>query len=192
MNLDSLHRRVLAPDIQRLIRNRARSLCKTNGFRRQDLDDLVQELTLRLLQRLPAYDPERASLYCFALVVLDRVSKHLIQSRAAGCRDRSSTVSLDTTFVDSDLLPVPLSEQIDADDRGNRTGRFASSETELRDLSLDVRIVLDAAPDRLKRLAEELLTSNRREIARRHRVRPEKLRHWIGQLRAEFEKSGWN
>lgn len=190
MTLQSLQDRILDPDIQYLIRTKARQLARANGFRRCDRDDLAQELTLRLLQRLRAYDPAKASFYCFALVVLDRVGKHLIESRSAACRDSSTTTSLQTPVTDHDGDVVSLAVLVGMDERANRTGRFTNTEVETCALSLDVRETLDALPADLRRLARKLVTQSRAAIHRRTGEPESRLREQFVRLREAFEQAG--
>lgn len=190
MTVDSLFTRVLDPDIQFLIRAKARQLVRGVGFRRGDHDDLVQELTLRLLQRVKAYDPARASFYCFALVILDRAGNTLIESRAAACRDSSSTASLQTIVPDPDDAFVPLAALVSSDERSNRTGRFTDSEADARDLSLDVRSALATFPADLRRLARRLVTASRAEIRRRTGESETRQRDQFVRLRDALERAG--
>jgi hypothetical protein len=190
MTLDALRTRLLDADIQYLIRTKARQLSRAGGFGRGDRCDLEQELTLRLLQRLAAYDPEKGSFYCFALVALDRVGKNLLESRNAACRDSSGTVSLHTPVTSPDGDQSRLADQVGDAERDNRRGRFTATEAEARDLASDVRDVLDALPADLRDLADRLVTASRARIVRDTRLPDARVRELFARLRDEFERAG--
>lgn len=190
MTVESLFTRVLDPDIQFLIRAKARQLARGIGFGRCDREDLAQELTLRLLQRVKAYDPAKASFYCFALVVLDRVGKTLIEARAAACRDSSSTISLQTIVPDPEDDFVPMAALVNTDERSNRTGRFTDSEIDVCDLSLDVQSALANLPAKLRRLASRLVTASRAEIRRRTGESETRQREQFVRLREALKHAG--
>ncbi|CAN5469256.1 hypothetical protein BH11PLA2_BH11PLA2_21050 [soil metagenome] len=190
MTLEQLQSRLLDPDIRYLIRSKANQLTQANGFSRSDREDLEQELTLRLLQRIKAFDPARASFYCFALVVLERVAIHLIESRTAACRNSSGIVSLQTRVVSSDGATLPLSDLVGPNERSNRVGRFTASEDEARELTLDVLGVVATLPAPLRKLARQLITANRAEILRSTSQSETELRDQYRRLRTAFEDAG--
>jgi RNA polymerase sigma-70 factor (ECF subfamily) len=187
---DQLQTRLLDADIRFLIRSKANQLTQANGFSRGDREDLEQELTLRLLQRIKAYDPRKASFYCFALVVLDRVALHIIESRSAACRNSAGTVSLHTRVVSPDGATLALSDLVGPEERSNRVGRFTASEHEARELTLDVRSVVERLPAPLRKLARRLITTNRAEISRNTGQSESELRDQFRRLRTAFEDAG--
>jgi RNA polymerase sigma-70 factor (ECF subfamily) len=193
MTLEALHSRVLDSDIRYLIRTKARQLSRANGFQDHDRDDLEQELTLRLLQRLKAYDPAKASFYCFAIVVLDRVGKHILESRRAASRDTSTTLSLQMPrppHPRKEDDPTPLDQLIVPSDRANRVGRYTLPEDQLCELVLDVKSVVDTLPDDLRELARDLAVARRSEILRRTGESASHLRERCLRLRAALERAG--
>lgn len=190
MTIESLQARVLDTDIQFLIRAKARQLTRAKGFRRGDQEDLAQELILRLLQRLKAFDPARASFYCFALVVLDRSALTLLEARTAACRDSSTTLSLQMPDPEVEDDPTPLAQLVGLSDRANRVGRYTLPEDQLRDLVLDERAALDALPPDLGRMARDLTTARRSEIVRRSGEASAKVRERFLRLRESFEQAG--
>lgn len=190
MPLESLHARVLDPDIQFLIRAKALQLTRARGFRSGDQDDLTQELTLRQLRRLKAYDPAKASFYCFALVVLDRSASSLVEARTAACRNSSTTLSLQMPDPGVEDDPTPLADLIGPSDRANRVGRYTLPEDQLRELVLDVRADLESLPSDLKQLALDLSTAKRSEIVRRSGESRSRLRNRILRLREALEQAG--
>lgn len=165
MNPELLHARVLDNDIQYLIRTKARELCRVPGIRRDERDDIEQELTLRLLQKLQSFNPRKSSFYCFAGVVIDRVSKNLLRDRFCGSQPPAGVVSLQMLVVSPEGDIVRLAELVADAERDNRRGRYTASETELTDLKIDVGAVLATLPPDLRELAQRLTTSSLRQIA---------------------------
>lgn len=190
MTLESRQARVLDADIQRLILRKAHQLCRRAGFRRGDLDDLVQDLTLRLLERLDAFDPERGSFYCFALVVLDRVAATAATSRAASCRDASTTLSLESPDPRAERDATPLGQSVLSTDRENRLGRYSRSDQELRELAIDVRGVLDGLPVELRDVAEGLVRHSRGDLARRAGVNRKRVLKQALEVRIALFRAG--
>src|SRR5262249_1034887 len=77
-----------------LIRRKARELVGRAGLTSQDREDLEQELLLRLLERLPAFDAERSAWTTFAALVIRRCAANLLRYRQAEKRDCRTTRSL--------------------------------------------------------------------------------------------------
>ena len=190
MTLEQLQSRLLDADIRYLIRTKARQLCRTPGFARHERDDLEQELTLRLLQRLRAFDSAKASFYCFALVVLDRVAIHLREARSAACRSDSGTISLESRVIGSEGKPSSLAALVGDDERSNRVGRYTASQTETIDTSIDVQTVVAELSGHLQELSQQLVTANRTEIAQSTGLPLKDVRRRIRIIGNALEEAG--
>lgn len=96
----------------------ARRLQRRLGLPACDREDLVQDLLIDLLRRLPAYDPARGSLGAFAGLILrnqsSRIAMRVMRKRRA---QGGATISLDMPVGEDD--PRPLVETI-PDDQGLR------------------------------------------------------------------------
>ncbi|MGI8424197.1 MAG: RNA polymerase sigma factor [Chloroflexota bacterium] len=139
---------------QNLIRIKARQLSQKRGFRRHEREDLIQELTLRLLTKLPNYDPARASLDTFCDRVIISAVKMLIRDRRRLCRaGDSSTVSLEGQVALVGRHPVPMREALGEDDRLRRLQRKACDP----ELTQGVRELLEALPADQRRIAGILM-----------------------------------
>ncbi len=191
MNPELLHARVLDNDIQYLIRVKARELCRVPGIRRDEREDLEQELTLRLLQKLKSFNPKKASFYCFASVVIDRCAKSLLRSRFRESQQPpSSLVSLQTLVVSPEGATVRFAELVRDTERDNRRGRYTATEAELNDLTTDVRAVLAALPTELRELAQRLVTSSVSQIIRETGEPADRVRGRVAWLRRLFWSAG--
>jgi len=78
----------------RLIKFKARQLSRRSGFSRTDRGDLEQDLWTDLIDRLPRYNPDKASLNTFIARVVERkvvtiIRYHLAQMRSPGRNEGS-------------------------------------------------------------------------------------------------------
>lgn len=188
MSNSNLSDRLLDDDIQYLIRSKARQLIGRAGFRRSDLADLEQELRLRLFQRLRAYDPAKASFYCFALVVIDRAAKTLLRSQRAACRDRSTTISFDSVWIPSDDGPIPMADSIGSREHDARLGRHASPDS--AEAAIDFERVLGRLTPELRDLAEGLKSDTRAKLVRRFAIPDYAMKTRLRLLREHLTSAG--
>ena len=101
-----MHCRICRHDLQTILHEAdlaARRLTRQLRLPRADLDDVRQDLLVDLIARLPAYDPDRASLGAFAGIVLRNQA-----SRIAGKVKKSREVQ--------GVVPVSLDEPVPGSD----------------------------------------------------------------------------
>lgn len=77
----------------RLIRSRARRLCRDRPFTTADRDDVEQELTAHLARRQPRFLPRRGSWTAFVACVLDRRAASLMRERRSQRRGNGRAIS---------------------------------------------------------------------------------------------------
>jgi len=155
----------LTPYLTALIECKARQLVGKAGFTQDDIKDIEQELTRDLLERLPNYDPEKASLNTFADRVVGRKVCNLLRDRQAGMRDwRREAFSLNEE-VETDEGSIERHEFISQDEVDLRTGRYDRTGTERALRTMDVAAVLAGLPHELRRVAEMLMTQSVAEVA---------------------------
>jgi len=171
------------------VRGAASRLVRTAGFSESDRDDLEQELVLDLLERLPKFDPERATLPTFvARVIAHRVSA-LVGARCTAHRDgRLNVLSLQDEIDDGEGAGVERWTEIaEGDDRRR-------SETEGRDADVDLRLDLAAAlaalPPGLRALCVRLSRRSITEVARGHGVPRTTLYERITEIRVRLASAG--
>ncbi len=85
---------VADPAIQDLLTRVAQRLRRRACFRADDLDDLSQELTVRLLARLDHYDPTRGTFAGYVRGILPNIVRNWLRERAAQKRVSGTLVSL--------------------------------------------------------------------------------------------------
>lgn len=147
-----------------VIKSKARQLCRRSGFSRSDEDDLVQELTLRLLEKEHLYDPTRgATLDTFADRVITSAVKMILRDRRRLKRAAGFTaVSLESTTVMIGGTPVYLTEAIgDAD-----LERVTLSKRHGPDPEADLAELLEGLPPDLVDVARRLLGGTVASVAR--------------------------
>src|SRR5205085_11730290 len=77
-----------------VIRRKVQQLVARAELSRQDRQDFAQDLLVRLLQRLPAFDPARGHLPAFIKIVVERCAANLLRSRRATKRETRRVGSL--------------------------------------------------------------------------------------------------
>lgn len=172
-----------------IIRHKASQLIGKHGLIRDDYEDLVQEMTLDLLRRLPRFDPAKASNRTFISLVVDRKVATILRYHRQEKRNyRRKGPSIDE--------PI---EHPDCDTRGDLLGQDAYDlpmgkhirpEVERIDMRLDVSLALSGLPPDLKALAERLHTQSITEASRDLGVPRSTLYGARARLRRIFEDKG--
>ena len=161
------------------------------GFTEDDRNDLEQELILKLLQRLPNYNPERAKRSTFVARVLDHEIATNIEARKAQKRDyRLCICSLNDRITEKHGDSFERLEVFDQDDYLRRTGKRSRSEIELNELAIDVRRIMDRLPPQLRELCQQLRYSTFTEISRDTGIPKSTIYDRLKKLKAIFEDAG--
>jgi len=175
----------------RHIRRRARQLARTEGFAAQDIEDIRQDLIVDLLERLPKFDPAKATCNTFVARIIERKVAKLIRDRNCEKRDpRREECSLNECIDDGEGGSVEHIQTIAAEEADRRLGRQARSDQETAELALDVEAVLKRLPDNLRRLCELLKTGSIADAARAMGVPRTTLHDHVKKLRQVFEAAG--
>jgi RNA polymerase sigma-70 factor (ECF subfamily) len=140
---------------------RASRMVSSNGFRRDDWEDLRQDLLLDYLERLPQFDPDRGDLRGFMFgVVRHRAAQLAVQHRRQA--------------------------QWVADN-----GRTSHPHAEVNyDLRLDVEAAVSRLPEHLQGLARLLSERTPREAARMTGKSRSRVYQLIQEIRTAFMKAG--
>jgi len=174
------------------IRCKARQLIGKAGFTKSDVDDLMQEMTLDLLERLPKFDPNKAAQSTFVARVIERKISKILRHRMQEKRDfRREACSLNEEVPDGKGGTVERSQTLTQDAHDLRVGRHDRPEAERVDMHLDVSLAISELPPDLKPLAESLLTHSIAEVAREFGMpRSTVYETGIARLREIFEDKG--
>lgn len=172
------------------IRHKARQLVGKAGFTKDDLDDVRQDLTLDLLERLPKFNPDKAVHSTFVARVIERKISKLIRHRMQEKRDyRRNECSVNDWVTDTNGRRVERAQTLSRDEHDLRMGRHTRPETERIDLEIDTRIVISQLPPDLKPIAERLFaTCSITEVAQEFGIpRGTFYETALARLRAIFE-----
>ena len=173
-----------------LIRHKARQLVGKYGFSESDRDDLEQELSIDLVERLPKYDPSKASKSTFINRLIERKISRMIRYRTQAMRDyRREQMSLNDRISDGKDGEAERVYTISSDVQARRTGQHRRTEGEQRELCIDVRSVLDRLSPSLIQTAKVLMFHRPAAAARVIGIpRSTLYEQHIAQLREVFEE----
>src|SRR5579872_2076858 len=139
--------------VQAIFRQKAYQLVGRAGFRVEDAEDLVQNLIIRLHQRLPNIDHTKPE------AIANQVAKQGIadelRRRRAAKRDGHPTVSLSTPVNGPDGSPAMLG-QVLAADADTRPDLAPGDREPAADLCIDITDFLDSLPAELRHLVQRL------------------------------------
>ena len=175
-----------------LIGRKARQLVGRHGFTRDDEEDLQQEMTLRLILRLPKFNPRKASSKTFVSRVIDHIVSDLIRYQKRGKRDyRLESFSLDERTDDGRGHSVGRGDLISQDKYDFRAEKHNRPESERCDMRMDVWAVIAGLPQDLEVVTRLLPTHSISEAARTLGLHRDTIhRDRLVQLRRIFEDEG--
>lgn len=175
-----------------LTHHKARQMVGTAGYVRQDVEDLQQELALDLLERLPKFDPARATNNTFVARLVERKVSKLIRDRQRERRDPyREAQALNDEVLGEDGVTVEFSETLGEDAQDLRLGRKTRPAAECADLRMDVAEVLASLPPELRPVAEALTTMTIRKAGRKLGIsRCQLYKVYLPQIREAFEARG--
>ncbi|GIW85376.1 MAG TPA: sigma-70 family RNA polymerase sigma factor [Dehalococcoidia bacterium] len=174
----------------RLIRRKARQLVGRAGFTRSDRDDIEQELALKLLKQLSAFDPGEAHWHVFVTTVVERYAASLLRDKRAEKRDHRRATSLHVLIETGDNGPVELAETVGRREQDARLGRDPRSDEERAQLAGDVADVLADLPADLRDVAERLKHDSVSQVARDLGLPRTTLLRRMEHVRRAFEGAG--
>lgn len=151
-----LHYELTSGYAGRYIRKKARRISRRPGFSPSDVDDLSQQLTLKLLENLESFDPNKARFSAFVTTVVSRHATNIVRDHKAAKRDAGKTCSLSALVADCDSGDVTLSQVISGAERDRLLGIESISTEEAATLQIDVDEILASLPLELRTLAETL------------------------------------
>ena len=159
---------VLSEYAMELVHHKARQIVGKGGFRSQDVPDIKQELALDLLERLPKYDPEKATNNTFVARLVEHKISKMIRDRKRERRDRArEECSIHDEVNDEDGVRVELGTTVSEDEQYLRTGKYDRTVEERRDMAMDVAAALADLPPDLREVAEALSTLSVTEACRK-------------------------
>jgi RNA polymerase sigma-70 factor (ECF subfamily) len=171
---------------QSKIRRKAKQLIGRCGFTRQDSDDLEQELTLRLLQSLPSFNPAHGHWNVYVTTVIERAADKICRAKRAEkrnhCRVRSLDALLDTAGDDFAESSCP--------DPSGPSALQVTDDIERLDLANDITHLLPRMPQDLRDLCERLMRQSISQAARDMGVPRTSLYRTLSRLRRWLRSVG--
>jgi RNA polymerase sigma-70 factor (ECF subfamily) len=165
------------------VHHKAKQLIGMAGFTKDDLEDLKQDLTLDLLQRLEQFDAGRAQRHTFVVMVVEHRIAAILEHRTAAMRDtRREQCSLNDPVSDHEGKTVQRHETLDA-------GFLGRGDAKPGDLAVDIQAVIAGLPRRLQVLCVHLQTKTPAEVARELGMPRMTLYGDIKRLKAAFERA---
>jgi len=175
-----------------LVHHKAWQLVGKAGYTQDDVDDIKQDLIVDLLERLPQFDPAKATYNTFVARLVERKISNLLRDRQAEMRDhRREVCSLNEEIDTGEDEPVQRLTTISQDDQDIRTGKYARPAEERAHLQLDMDSVLDGLTPELRQVAEMLQTKSVSQVARELGIPRRTFREkHLTQLREVFAAKG--
>lgn len=172
------------------IRRKAQQLIRRPGFIRADREDLQQELIVRLLKRLPAFDPSRGDRHAFVKTVIERAAATLAKSRKAAKRNPCRETSLHVLVPDEGGGQAELGHTFVEDAHCRRLGTTRLSDQERFELSHDLAAALTKLPPDLRDVARRLQNHSKADVARELSIPRTTLNDLCHRIRQFLECTG--
>ena len=177
---------------RKLVHHKALQLVGTAGYTEQDVKDIKQELITHLLERLPQFDPAKATYNTFVACLVNRKISNLIRYRHAARRDyKREACSLNEEISVGEDELVQRVSTISHDENDIRLGKRDRTTEDQAYLEIDVKEVLEKLPAPLRRAAELLQHHSIAKVASALGVSRETFQdNHLVQLRQIFTAAG--
>jgi RNA polymerase sigma-70 factor (ECF subfamily) len=181
---------VLTDYARKLIRFKARQLCRLHSFSKSDEEDLQQELWLAVVNQAAKFDPARASLDTFIDRVVNTAVAMVLRDRQRQKRSNGfQAMSLDRTPADGHGNE-PLSAKVSEDDLARRVGTEPADETDRRETAEAVASALAKLPDELRDVCRRVMGGSISSAAQDLETSRRQIRNALAAARPFFEQAG--
>ena len=167
----------------------AKRLSRQRRYRLWDWEDLRQEMYLRILERLPQFDPQRGCFNAFVKMIVRQLAANLRRHCEAQMRNGGQEISL-ATLVAGEGGCVELAELIDLADQNRRLQRTPLSDRDEADSRLDVSAFLASLSRRHREIARLLQVLTPSEIAEKLGMHRSTIYTAIRNLRVLMAEAG--
>lgn len=175
----------------KFIRHKSRQLIGRHGVTAGDRSDLEQDMKLRLLRRLPQFDPSKSDWPSFVTTVVERHVATIIQSRRRLKRAAAGgLVSLAQEALNEEGERVEQADCVLLEDVERVTGEMDRSQQDWLELELDCESVLAGLPLELHEICRLLKFKSISAVARQLDIPRTTLVSLLRQLGPAFEKAG--
>ena len=183
---------VLNSYAQKLVRIKARQICRKTGFNQSDEEDLKQEMFLHLLSQADRFNPSRASLNTFIdRVVGSCVAMILRDHRRLKRAGRAATLSLESTLFEVDGTSTPARQAIQPEDLHRRIG-VNSDHVARRQEDIDaIAQVINGMPTELQDLCRRVTVGHFSSVANDLGASRRQVRNKILAIRCHFAQANF-
>jgi DNA-directed RNA polymerase specialized sigma24 family protein len=175
----------------RLIRRKAKQLCRRLGFNRSDRPDLEQELALIVLRRAADFEPRRSHYNAFVTTVVERYTATIIERHEAWKRTyRRDGGSLHISVDVADGGAMELLATLSTTEQSRHTGQRRRPPEDAWNLTEDVASVIRDMPPLMRRVCELLMSDSKKAAAHELGLSQYALYETLQRILARFEKAG--
>ncbi|MCG3178610.1 MAG: hypothetical protein BIFFINMI_00938 [Phycisphaerae bacterium] len=192
MSIQEVHTAVTSDYAQTLIRIKAGQLGRRPEFRGRDVEELQQDLVLRVLQRAHTFNPDRGSVNTFITRVVETAVAKM-------CRDygrikrgaRLEMQSLEGSRIPGeDGVDVALGESLLESDQGRRRGEAPVPELDRLQAEMDFTEALGSLSPQASQVARLLkVGTSMRAIASQLGISRRQVRWAIAEIRERLRET---
>jgi len=183
---------VLTDYAKKLIRFKARQLCRRRDFRAEEPEDVQQDLWMAVVRARGQFDPAKASLNTFIDRVVNSAVAMLVRTRER--RDQLQgpigTESLDVATIRNGHQPQLKADSVTASDLSRRVGSQPRDESQQREICEAIACALAAMPKAQRRLCHRLMAGSVNSVSRQLGISRRQIRNRIAENRPYFEQFG--
>lgn len=176
----------------RYVRRKAKQLVGKAGLTVSDQEDIQQDLTVKILEAAPKFDPSVSHWNAFVATIVERYAANLLRDPRAQKRCPRRHCSLNT-IVDYDEtgLPITLGDTLVEHVHDQRHCTESIDDIEAFERLEDIATVLAQLPDDLRDICERLQHDSISQVARDLDIPRTTLWRRIQQIRQHFEDAGF-
>jgi RNA polymerase sigma factor (sigma-70 family) len=191
-----------AHDAQQLVRNeyaqasirvKARQLCRQDGFRESDVEDIEQDLWLYLLAQAENFDPTRGSLNTYIDRLVNTAAAIMARSHDREMRaDGFQATSLDTAPSGKDAKRPSLRSSLSPHDGARRTGAVPKSDLDRFEDQEALDFALASMPPDIRDVCQRVMDGvTPAKVARQLGVSRRRVRNMLAAARQHLERAGF-
>jgi RNA polymerase sigma factor (sigma-70 family) len=176
------------PEVGKLIQSKARRLFFGVRPRAKDLEDVVQDLLVRLLTRSEKHPPIPGQEREWIGRLLWQIAANYYREAGVQKNKERRMVSGQTSILDEEQRGIHLESTFAQHEARKHLRIVPRSETEVANEAMDVAEVLKGLPSALREVAELLKSFTPTEVARRLGIPRTTIYSAIGRLREIFRR----
>lgn len=174
-----------------LIHKKAKQLIGRVGFTQSDLEDIQQDLYVKLLKHLAAFDANLAHPNVFITTIVERHVANILRDKSAEKRDHRRVCSLNIIVGSAEDGAVELSDTVSDREDNARRCRSSRSLQEQTEMRIDIAEHLGKLAEELNRVCKRLMAGDSvSQISRDIGIPRTTLQDRIRKLRDRFEEDG--